>query len=445
MKRTFTPRKSKRILIVSDDLASASLYRERLENEQFRVEIASDGQRTLRIIEIDPVDLVIIDISKWGIHGVKTIQSIRALPSPRAVRVIVLANHFFGRQLEAAEDAGADQCVTKTDCTPGQLVTIVRAAFAGGSPGSIRPSPLVVAENGVGATKAENQIESNFEAKVAQAFFQEAPAAIARLRGGHRTLSQDHTEGEQLAEFSEMHRQAGVLASSAGLAGFRKIAQLASALEVFLLQLSEGSAKIGPAITRPIAQAIDLAAALLDKAATSGPDTTAPPKILVVESETGATETIGNALAQAGLAAERLDTDGSAADLLAQEHFDLVFIDLEMPGMDGFSLCINNRKQPLNRFTPVVFVTAHADLPSRARCTLSGGSDLIAKPFVSAGLAVAALIWLFKERPICPLLAASTRASADSQPVAPAVDPLGRGILQPSENGRDSFARASTG
>jgi CheY-like chemotaxis protein len=87
-----------------------------------------------------------------------------------------------------------------------------------------------------------------------------------------------------------------------------------------------------------------------------------------------------------------------AEGLLQETHFDLIFLDVEMPGQSGLDLCAKIRKMTTNRITPVVFVTAHCDFGSRAKSVLSGGNDFIAKPFLSVELAVKALVWLFGGR-----------------------------------------------
>ena len=70
---------------------------------------------------------------------------------------------------------------------------------------------------------------------------------------------------------------------------------------------------------------------------------------------------------------------------------DLVFLDVQMPGMDGFELCTRIRALAQNRSTPIIFVTSLTDFKSRAKSSLSGGTDLIAKPFMFIELTVKAL------------------------------------------------------
>jgi CheY-like chemotaxis protein len=93
-----------------------------------------------------------------------------------------------------------------------------------------------------------------------------------------------------------------------------------------------------------------------------------------------------------------MDDPIAAQGILEKTHFDLIFLDVEMPGQSGLELCSQIRKMATNRITPVVFVTAHSDFERRARSVLSGGNDFIAKPFLPAELAVKTLIWTFKDK-----------------------------------------------
>jgi two-component system sensor histidine kinase BarA len=90
---------------------------------------------------------------------------------------------------------------------------------------------------------------------------------------------------------------------------------------------------------------------------------------------------------------------GEAALALAKEKmFDAVFMDVEMPGMDGFAACLRIRQTEANRDTPVVFVTGHSDFKARSQSTISGGCDLIAKPFLPAEVRVKALTFVMRGR-----------------------------------------------
>jgi PleD family two-component response regulator len=87
-----------------------------------------------------------------------------------------------------------------------------------------------------------------------------------------------------------------------------------------------------------------------------------------------------------------------ALDALEEKPFDLIFLDVDMPNMNGYELCSRIRALPDYKKTPVVFVTSLNDFESRANSSASGGNDFIAKPFMFIELAVKALIHVFRSQ-----------------------------------------------
>jgi signal transduction histidine kinase/DNA-binding response OmpR family regulator len=102
------------------------------------------------------------------------------------------------------------------------------------------------------------------------------------------------------------------------------------------------------------------------------------PKILLAEDD----ETNRQVFVHILEAAEcdiRLASDGrEAVAACAEESFDVVLMDLQMPGMDGISAARVIRET--NAKTPVLALTAHAYPRDRERCIASGMDDYLAKP-----------------------------------------------------------------
>ena len=70
-----------------------------------------------------------------------------------------------------------------------------------------------------------------------------------------------------------------------------------------------------------------------------------------------------------------------ALRVCADQHPDLVLLDIEMPGMDGFETCVRLKSDPVLAETPVIFVTAHSDAQRETRGLGCGAGDFITKPF----------------------------------------------------------------
>ena len=84
--------------------------------------------------------------------------------------------------------------------------------------------------------------------------------------------------------------------------------------------------------------------------------------------------------------------------MAGEKAFDLIFLDVRMPGVDGFTACSLIHKTTHNRRTPVVFVTSHDDLKSRAQAEAAGGCGFIPKPVLSSEIILTALTFILRER-----------------------------------------------
>ena len=397
MKRIYTPARKKTILIVDDDQAVIQMYQERFQSHAFKVEVAGTGHQAMQLLKKDPVDLVILDFCLPGMDGVEVLKDIRMEFPVHVLPAIVISNAYLGRLGRAALEAGATRCVTKAESTPAEMLKIA-CELLEVDRFSARDTTSEVADGDAGGALA-SQPGLEFPNKLVATLLINAPEMLAKLRAGHQAFAKAKQEDLRGTELFEMHRLVRGLAGSAGFLGFQKIGRMANALEGLLIQLRVNPTKITPSVISTVAQAIDALASLFDQAAHSQPEELTPPRILVVDDEAISRETICSALGKADLPAVSLDDSLAARRLLEREPFDLIFLDVEMPGESGLDLCVNIREMATNLVTPVVFVTSHSDFGSRAQSTLSGGNDFIAKPFLLVELAVKALTWLFKEHP----------------------------------------------
>jgi CheY-like chemotaxis protein len=408
IKRIYTPVKKKTVLIVDDDRIGAHMFQTKFQSHGFSVEVACDAADAMQRLKNDPVDLVILDLCLPGMDGVEVLKDIRSQFAPEILPIVVFSNPFLTSLARAASEAGATKCVTKVESTPEEMLALVRELL------------VIHSSTGTSAAPPERRLQKTLVAS----FLTTAPETLAKLRAAHQAFARTEAEDLRQAELLEMHRQVRSLTGSANLIGFQKISQMGNALEALFIELLARPKKITPSVIRTVAQAIDTLAALFDKATNGQIDVLLPPKILVVDDEIISREMICSALGKTGLAAESLDDPLAAQRLLERNHFDLIFLDVEMPGQSGLELCVKIRETSANRTTPVVFVTSHSDFGSRAQSALSGGNDFIAKPFLLVELAVKTLTWLFKENPQ-PLATATAQYSApagadsrESQPIS---------------------------
>ncbi|MCA2423834.1 response regulator, partial [Vibrio alginolyticus] len=69
-----------------------------------------------------------------------------------------------------------------------------------------------------------------------------------------------------------------------------------------------------------------------------------------------------------------------AVNLATEKKYDLIFMDIQMPLMDGVTACQNIKELELNKDTPVIAVTAHAMAGERDRLLAAGMDDYLTKP-----------------------------------------------------------------
>jgi CheY-like chemotaxis protein len=109
-------------------------------------------------------------------------------------------------------------------------------------------------------------------------------------------------------------------------------------------------------------------------------------KILVVEDNPDNMKLFAWTLEDEGYAFEGVGTAEEALIALGRRPFDLVLMDISLPGMDGMEATRRIRAQPRFAGLPILAVTAHAARGEADEILASGVSDLVTKPVDEAQL-----------------------------------------------------------
>jgi CheY-like chemotaxis protein len=382
----------KKILIIEDDQIVANVYRNKLAVEGYKAEVASDGENGLKVMRTFEPELIILDLMLPNISGVDVIKQIRSEPAFTKVPVIVFSNTYLTNLIQEAWRAGANKCLSKSNCTPKDVIEVVRNTI--GDSGAIRQHSSTVEVTPV--TSAET--DSEFQADLRKTFIENLAPTLYALRGGMQLLVKAENEMTRLKHVYELYRQVHALNGNAGVAGLVQIAHMASALEALLKEIYEKPKNINASSIRTVAAAVDFLGVLFEK--TTLPENQEIPvsKILVVDDEAISRRAIVYALEKARLKSINVDTAEQALQLLTENEFDLVFLDVDMPNMTGYELCAKLRALPQHKKTPVVFVTSLNDFDNRTSSTMAGGNDFIGKPFLFIELTVKALIHVLRAK-----------------------------------------------
>jgi CheY-like chemotaxis protein len=244
-------------------------------------------------------------------------------------------------------------------------------------------------------------------------FYSWLPERLARLRDLHHRFSRSDAPHELtrglLTEISALRERAS-------LPELVPVRQMSAGLEGLVKQMSDRFHEVTPSTLRTVANGIDLLSDLCTPGLKADIATEPPIRLLAVDddpiSRVAVTFALKKAFEQPDLA-----SDGEEAFALAsREPYDVIFLDVQMPGMDGFELCSKIRQTEINKVTPVVFVTMMKDFDARAKSVVSGGNDLIGKPFLPFEITVKALTYALRRRLAACGITVGATVPADAQP-----------------------------
>lgn len=100
-------------------------------------------------------------------------------------------------------------------------------------------------------------------------------------------------------------------------------------------------------------------------------------RILIVEDERPIANLIDWNLTSYGYSCQKVYDGLAAADLILENSYDLILLDIMLPGVDGYSLL----EQIKPTGTPVIFLTAKGSVADRVQGLRAGADDYLVKPF----------------------------------------------------------------
>jgi DNA-binding response OmpR family regulator len=376
----------KKLLLVDDDAMVMRAYRDRLSRHGFQVNTAADGAAAIALLQTAKPDVVVLDLLMPNVSGVEVLKFIRSQPRLAATPVIVLTNAYLNELGREAARIGIDKALLKAQCNPSTLMAAIDELILASKAAQSAPPPAEVSEPA--ATPDAAAAASKPPA--------DAPSVGCELRQLLQAVAHAPAGPERLARFQELYREVHSLAALAGMNGMTQLARLAVVLEALLYVVIEKPALVSPSLMRTLASLVDFVELVFQRSGQAGPDLPQSAAVLVVDDDPLSNRLVVSALSQAQLEPRSTEDPVVAMQWLQAEKFDLVLLDIEMPGMSGFELCKALRLLPGYAKTPVVYLTHHNDFEHRVQSTLSGGDDLIAKPVLPMELAAKVVMHLLK-------------------------------------------------
>jgi len=102
-------------------------------------------------------------------------------------------------------------------------------------------------------------------------------------------------------------------------------------------------------------------------------------KVLIVEDTSAVARLLNKVSVEAGYSPQNSGDGLAALELAMTEYFDLILLDVMLPGLNGFEVC--RRLRELKIFTPVLMITARDTTGDKVSGLDAGADDYIVKPF----------------------------------------------------------------
>lgn len=390
----------KKVLIIEDDQIVGNVYRNKLTVDGYEVQIVQDGESGLKALPDFKPDMVMLDLILPNMSGIEVIRGIRTQPDFVRTPVIVFSNTYLTNLIQDAWKAGATKCLSKSNCSPQEVLDIVHTTIghSGAIPKALPSVGLAPEKKEKPASGLSSETDATFQAELRKTFIESLPPTLAVLRQNLQNLTRADGEINRLKLIYELYRRVHALNGNAGIAGLVQIAHMSAALEALLKELYEKPKNINQSTLRTVAAAVDFLGVLFDRGTLLEHQVTPAANVLVVDDEAISRRAVVYALEKAHLKSVNIEDSATALKLLTENQFDLIFLDVDMPGMNGFELCTRLRNLDHHKRTPVVFVTSLNDFDNRTSSMMAGGNDFIAKPFLFIELTVKALIHILRSK-----------------------------------------------
>src|SRR5712671_2184147 len=143
-----------RILVAEDDAPLADFLRQRLVQEQFAVQLASDGTEAQRLAANQAFDLVILDLNLPGTGGLDVLRNIRSRKPD--LPVVVMTGSSMVEERVRGLDAGADDYVAKPFAFA-ELAARIRAVLRRGN----RPANAILTVADLALDRVDHTVRRN--------------------------------------------------------------------------------------------------------------------------------------------------------------------------------------------------------------------------------------------------------------------------------------------
>ncbi|HYD53022.1 MAG TPA: response regulator [Gemmatimonadaceae bacterium] len=390
------------LLAVDDDPSILAMVRYFLEGPDLQVVTLDDPSRLRDALREVRPSLLLMDIQMPGHNGIELARAVRASPDTADLPIVLLSGETDPESRGRVHEAGADEFISKP-IAPAQLRSRVAAQLD-----RRRQAQLNAGLHPATGLPLSERTHRALHEALARTRALGHEATLALVRPVARTTLGAETAGAPW--LAESRRLARVLEAEGRVVGYHEAGEL-------LVLLDGGVEHAGDtfralAAARP-ATAPEWRVGVVSTGELPGADTDAlvraaveaaetpvrgsggavhrwqrdealvAPDVILVEDDASLSEMLQYALRASGFSF-RAFSNGRVAfetllELKTQGRRPFVLLDIDLPGMDGYSLHERLRIERPGDFS-YVYITAHAAEPDQLRALRSGAVDFIAKP-----------------------------------------------------------------
>lgn len=258
----------------------------------------------------------------------------------------------------------------------------------------------------------------------AKAYLKGASHNVKALSKLLRELCQTQDPVKRQESALNLQREVTELKTLLSSGNLQVLASFVSCLGRLVVSIKDSPKPPNPSVLRTLTNAVDFLRQLTESGCDCRPVEKNPLRLMVVDDDAICRRAMALALSSGDLKLVVCENGVKALDALREEAFDTIFLDIMMPGINGLVVARTIRELPVNRETPIVFVTCLSDFKTRSESILSGGCDLVGKPVSPVEILVKAYTLALRKRlstgelggPAAPKAAA--RAVADAEHAA---------------------------
>lgn len=406
-----------KFLVVDDDMISSKALFLSLKKAFSQPDLAMDGETALARASQQAYDVIFLDVVMPGMDGFEICSIIRdTVPNRTTPVVFVTGHHDFDARFNSTLSGGND-LMGKPFLIFEVTVKALTLALQGRLRGrSLKPLPklcqsqdtvdsLVTVMDGprpvAGSTNAARPPLSTPPPEtdvITDAFLSRASKHLGPLRELCLTILRTSNEETRQILLVDGFLRINALLPKPAPAVVHPAYPLSLALEGLFRKILQDSRHATPSALVTLTAAVDLLNKLCVPGMKADLAVNPPIHMLVVDDDLVARRALVGALQTVFTKPDSAENGETALALALVKPFDVIFLDVVMPGMDGFEICSKIRDAVPNRATPVVFVTGQRDFDTRAQMNRNGGNDLMCKPFLTSEITVNALTFALRGR-----------------------------------------------